>query len=54
MCQGFTQAQFAARSGFALAGLRSRQNSDRSSHGVSQGLLNVIDRYPCAAMQTPG
>lgn len=43
---GFTQAEFAARFGFAVATLRHWERGDRAPHGASLVLLNLIDREP--------
>ncbi|TAJ76057.1 MAG: helix-turn-helix domain-containing protein [Gallionellaceae bacterium] len=45
---GMTQEQFAARFGFSVATLRHWERGDRSPHGASLVLLNVIDRAPDA------
>lgn len=43
---GMTQEQFAARFGFSVATLRHWERGDRSPHGASLVLLNVIQRAP--------
>ena len=43
---GMTQEQFAARFGFSVATLRHWERGDRSPHGASLVLLNVIKRAP--------
>lgn len=45
---GMTQEQFAARFGFSVATLRHWERGDRSPHGASLVLLNVIKRAPDA------
>jgi len=45
---GMTQEQFAARFGFSVATLRHWERGDRSPHGASLVLLNVIQRAPDA------
>lgn len=48
---GLTQEQFAARFGFSVATLRHWERGDRTPHGPSQVLLNLIDREPKAVMR---
>ncbi|MFM9913108.1 MAG: helix-turn-helix domain-containing protein [Methylophilaceae bacterium] len=43
-----TQEQFAARFGFSVATLRHWERGDRSPHGASLVLLNVIKHAPDA------
>jgi putative transcriptional regulator len=43
---GMTQEQFAASFGFSVATLRHWERGDRSPHGASLVLLNVINRAP--------
>ena len=45
---GMTQEQFAARFGFSVATLRHWERGDRTPHGASLVLLNVIQRAPDA------
>jgi putative transcriptional regulator len=45
---GMTQEQFAAKFGFSVATLRHWERGDRSPHGASLVLLNVIQRAPDA------
>ncbi len=45
---GMTQEQFAARFGFSVATLRHWERGDRSPHGASLVLLNVIKHTPDA------
>jgi putative transcriptional regulator len=45
---GMTQEQFAARFGFSVATLRHWERGDRSPHGASLVLLNIIQRAPDA------
>ena len=48
---GMTQEQFAARFGFSTATLRHWERGDRSPHGPSLVLLNVIAHNPSAVME---
>lgn len=45
-----TQEQFAARFGFSVSTLRHWERGDRSPHGASLVLLNVIDKDPNAVL----
>ena len=51
---GMTQQQFAARFGFSTATLRHWERGDRSPHGPSLVLLNVIDHNPTAVIDALG
>ena len=48
---GMTQEQFAARFGFSTATLRHWERGDRSPHGPSLVLLNVIEHNPAAVIE---
>lgn len=51
---GMTQEQFAASFGFSVATLRHWELGDRSPHGASLVLLNVINRAPEAVRAALG
>ena len=46
-----TQEEFAARFGFSTATLRHWERRDRTPHGASLVLLNVIERNPKAVIE---
>ena len=46
-----TQEEFAARFGFSTATLRHWERGDRTPHGASLVLLNVIERNPRAVIE---
>ena len=46
-----TQEEFAARFGFSTATLRHWERGDRTPHGASLVLLNVIDHNPQAVIE---
>ncbi|MFO1226852.1 helix-turn-helix domain-containing protein [Roseateles sp.] len=46
-----TQEEFAARFGFSTATLRHWERGDRTPHGASLVLLNVIERNPKAVIE---
>ena len=48
---GLTQVQFAARFGMSVATLRHWERGDRTPHGASLVLLNVIERNPKAVIE---
>ena len=48
---GMTQEQFAANFGFSTATLRHWERGDRTPHGASLVLLNVIERNPRAVIE---
>ena len=46
-----TQEEFAAKFGFSTATLRHWERGDRTPHGASLVLLNVIERNPRAVIE---